>query len=202
MQRRIPSMLSSQLNPWLMPLLHMIEFHPHCVRTELLRKRACDQREPSLNVLRRSLSGKIPSALANIAVGLRFFAYGYAFGRAAAVTLRCVWQGICPSALSRSQQSSYQRGLEQLKVAPADCGCSTASLPGLWLYISPANALPVCPTLICARSFSACTWTIHIANNYRPDLSFHCKVTVRNLQWVMQLSCTQSQHEMQPFFLL
>lgn len=83
---RLQSVLSSQLNPWLTPLLHMIEFYPHCVHQELLRKKACDQRE-------RSLSGKIPYALANIAVALWFSVYGCAFGRAAAVTLRHACDG-------------------------------------------------------------------------------------------------------------
>lgn len=85
--RRIQSMLSSQLNPWLTPLLHMIEFYPHCVHKELLRKKKKSmwskriQQQPLF--IERSLY-----ALANIAVALRFLEYGYAFGRAAAVTLR------------------------------------------------------------------------------------------------------------------
>lgn len=157
---RLQSMLSSQLNPWLTPLLHMIEFYPHCVHQELLRKKACDQRK-------RSLSGKIPYALANIAVALRFFVYSYAFGRAAAVTLRhaCDRGNLAVSFIQVPAEflSTRTKALQS-----ASCW--------LWLhywgfcfYISPPNALPVSPALESVNIFSACTGTkerffIHIAN--------------------------------------
>lgn len=153
-------------------------------------------RESGLSVLPRSLSGKIPSALANIAVGLWFFAYGHAFGRAAAVTLRRACDG------GNLSVSFIQVPAEFLSTRT---GAVESGSCWLWLFncfITGALALPVCPTLISTGSFSACTWTrnrifIHTENNYRP-------FTARSLWEICNESCNFLAHQVNtkcnPFF--